>query len=54
MSCNLKKVTVIDGQILDPVTGQAVWFDLKVKLEKTTAPLRKANLALKKLHLQLE
>ena len=22
----------------DPVTGQAAWFDLKVKLEKTTAP----------------
>ena len=22
----------------DPVTGQAAWFDLKVRLEKTTAP----------------
>jgi hypothetical protein len=22
----------------DPVTGQAAWFDLRVKIEKTTAP----------------
>ena len=29
---------VSDGQNSDPVTGQAAWFDLKVKLEKTTVP----------------
>jgi len=22
----------------DPITGQAAWFDLKVRVEKTTAP----------------
>ena len=38
MNCNPIKGDGHRWSNSDPVTGQAAWFDLKVKLEKTTAP----------------